>query len=226
MALIQAKGRLESAFAGRYFGSATTTANGSSLRANFTGLRNLIVGEGLTDQRTAIPNGHLAPSTWFLPQVAGGMSSINESNFVVSVTGNAAQGLNAVGDSPITFSTSGSADGVAAAVGDSSITFTTSGNATAPLNAVGAATITFTASAELSGITDVTASSIISFTANATTGALGFMNAVPIDVSLTPEAVAEAVWDRLVALHPTEGSAGQVLTSAQKAAKLAAALSA
>lgn len=39
-------------------------------------------------------------------------------------------------------------------------------------------------------------------------------------------AIAAAVWDRLLATHGTAGSAGEALTQAQKAAKLAAALSA
>lgn len=225
MALIQARGRLECSVNGWVSSGLTTVANGSTGVQNTIGmLRNSDT--GFDDNKNAVPNGHLAPSAWKLPMKPGGMSSTNEAAFTIVATGNAAQGLNRTGNSPITFTTSGEGAAVAAAIGSSTITFTTSGTAVAPFNAVGESLITFFSSGDISGKADITGTTIITFTSNLTTRALGFMTAVPIDTTLTPEGVAEAVWDRLVSLHPTEGSAGQVLTSAQKAAKLAAALSA
>ena len=188
--------------------------------------RNLFIGLGLTDRTGGVPNGHLAPSSWNLPVKPGGMSSYTSSKTVFVETGNAAQGLNMSSSPIITFSSSGDGAAIAAAIGDATVTFTVSATAVAPLNAVGSSVITFFTSGDISGKTDVTGTTLFSFTASLTTRALGFMETAPLDVGLTPEAVAEAVWDRLVALHPTEGSAGQVLSSAQKAAKLAAALTA
>lgn len=225
MALIQARGRLESSFNGYILSGTASTATGTLERQNLLGSRRNMV-TGFTDPTFAIPNGHLASSAWFLPQKPGGMSSSNEAAFTVTTTGNAAQGLNLVGNSPFVFSASGTGAAVAAAIGSSTITFTASATAVAPFNATGNSVITFFSSGDIGGKADITGTTIITFTSTLTTRALGFMTAVPIDTTLTPEGVAEAVWDRLVSLHTIDGSAGQVLSSAQKAAKLAAALSA
>ena len=144
MALIQAKGRLESAFNGWLSSGVTTTANGALTPQMLLGARRNMV-SGFTDQKSAIPDGHLAYSAYFIPQVAGNMSSINEANIVFAATGNAAQGINLTGSTAITFAAAGDGAAVAAAIGSSTITFAASGTAVAPLNATGTATITFAA---------------------------------------------------------------------------------
>jgi len=225
MALVQAKGRLESAFNGRLSSGVTTTANGALTPQMLLGARRNMV-SGFTDQKSAIPDGHLASSAYFIPQVAGGMSSINEANIVFAATGNAAQGINLTGSTAIVFDAAGDGAAVAAAIGASTITFAATGNAVAPLNATGTATITFAATGDIRADASVSGSTAITFSSAAVTGAIGHMIATPIDVSLTPETVAAAVWDRLAAQHTSLGTFGATLSNAEKAAKLAAALSA
>lgn len=225
MALVQATGRLESAFNGWLSSGVATTANGSQTPQMLLGARRNMV-SGFTDQKSAIPDGHLASSAYFIPQVAGNMSSINEANIVFLGAGNAAQGINLTGSTAITFAANGDGAAVAAAIGASTITFAASGTAVAPLNAIGTSTITFAATGTIRADASVSGSTAIIFSSSAVTGAIGHMNAIPIDVSLTPESVAAAVWDRLAAQHTTLGTFGATLTSAEKAAKLAAALSA
>ena len=225
MALIQAKGRLESAFNGWLSSGVTTTANGTALHPVALGARRNMV-SGFTDQKSAIPDGHLAYSAYFIPQVAGNMSSINEANIVFAATGNAAQGINLTGSTAITFAAAGDGAAVAAAIGSSTITFAASGTAVAPLNATGTSTITFAATGDIRADASVSGSTAITFSSSAITGAIGHMIATPIDVSLTPETVAAAVWDRLAAQHTSLGTFGATLSNAEKAAKLAAALSA
>jgi hypothetical protein len=225
MALVQAKGRLESAFNGWLSSGVATTANGTALHPTRLGARRNMV-SGFTDQKSAIPDGHLASSAYFIPQVAGNMSSRNEASIVFATIGNAAQGINLTGSTAITFAANGDGAAVAAAIGSSTITFAASGTAVAPLNATGSATITFAATGDIRADASVSGSTVITFSSSAVTGAIGHMVATPIDVSLTPESVAEAVWDRLAAQHTTLGTFGATLTSAEKAAKLAAALSA
>lgn len=144
MALVQATGRLESAFNGWLSSGVATTANGSQTPQMLLGARRNMV-SGFTDHKSAIPDGHLASSAYFIPQVAGNMSSINEANIVFLGAGNAAQGINLTGSTAITFAANGDSAAVAAAIGSSTITFAASGTAVAPLNAIGTSTITFAA---------------------------------------------------------------------------------
>lgn len=194
MALLQAKGRLESCFPGRFFGSATTVANGSGLPGNFTGLRNMIAGEGIADQRTAIPNGHLAPSAWFLPQVAGGMSSRGEAVITVAADGNAAQGRNMTGTAAITFDATGSAAAIAALAGSASITFTGAASASAVFSLEGSSTITFSASGAGTAIASISGTAAITISGLADPLTTVWMVAEPIASELTADAIAAAVW--------------------------------
>lgn len=197
MALIQARGRLESCFNGLVSSGTATTATGSlGAQAQLGERRNMVLGFG--DRTFAIPNGHLAGSAWFLPQKAGGMSSVNEAVIRFTETGNAAQGYNASSAVAFAFSAAGDGAAVAAAVGSSTFTFTTSGSAVAPLNAVGSAVIAFSASANTGADASIAGTDAFSFSASATTGALGWMTAVPISQEVTAESIASAVWSEAI----------------------------
>jgi hypothetical protein len=214
VALIQAKGRLESAFAGRYFGSATTTANGSGLRANFTGLRNMIAGEGITDQKSAVPNGHLAPSAWFLPQVAGGMSSRGTAVITLTGAGNAAQGRNISGNAPITVIATGSAAAVAALAGAATITVSGSAQASAVFAMTGAASFAFTGSADPTAVANIAGSTTITVTGQADPLTLVWMIAEPIETALTADAIAAAVMASAVESGMTVTEALRLMSAA------------
>jgi hypothetical protein len=63
----------------------------------------------------------------------------------------------------------------------------------------------------------------MTMTATAQTNALAYMTGGPVDTAISPDAIADAVWARLAANGQTYGA---TMTSAEKWAKLAAALSA
>jgi hypothetical protein len=167
--------------------------------------------------RAAVPNGHLAPSAWILPRVAGGMSSRNEATAAISVTGNAAQGINLVGNSVLTITVNGSAAAVAAAVGSASMSINVTGNAVAPLNASGSASMSITASAQTGAIAHVTGSATAAVTASLVTGAIGHMVSQPIDQSLTVDAIAIGVWNASAAANNIAGTMGEKLNDAGSA---------
>src|SRR5574343_737925 len=50
--------------------------------------------EQMDDRSAALPGGHLSPSAWGLPRVAGGMSTVNEINGAATFAGGGALGLN------------------------------------------------------------------------------------------------------------------------------------
>lgn len=156
---------------------------------------NVFASEGFDDKKAAIPNGHLAPSAWLLPQQAGGMSSRNEATASLTTAGNAAQGLNLVANSVLTLIVDdGSAAAVAAAIGSTTLILSTSGSAVAPINAIGSAAMALTASGEQAAIATITGSAVCAIVPSLTTQALGFMIAQPITVELTPDQIATAVW--------------------------------
>jgi hypothetical protein len=214
VALIQAKGRLESAFAGRYFGATASVANGAYERGNFTGLRNMIAGEGITDQKTAVPNGHLASSAWFLPQVAGGMSSRGEAVVTFAGAGNAAQGRNISGNAPITFSATGDAAAIAALAGSASITLTGAATASAVFAMSGSSSFAFSAAADPTAVASISGNASITFAGQADPLTLVWMVAEPIDTALTVDAIAAAVMSSAVESGLTVTEALRLMSAA------------
>lgn len=164
---------------------------------------NQYASEGITDSRAAVPNGHLAPSAWVLPQVAGGMSSRNEARASLAASGNGAQGINLVGNSLLVLTTSGDAAAVASLSGSASLSLSTNGVITAPVSMVGNATISISASGSLGGIASIVGSSIVVLTTSLTTKANGFMLAVPISQDLTTDAIASAVLSAMNSTPPS-----------------------
>lgn len=163
---------------------------------------NLFASEGISDTRAAVPNGHLAPSAWILPQVAGGMSSRNEAAASISASGTGAQGINLVGNSVLTIVVAGSAAAVAAASGTSSCVITVSGNAVAPLSVVGSASASISAAATHSTIANISGSSVCAVSASLITGAIAYLTAQPITSDLTADSIASSVLGAMNAAPP------------------------
>lgn len=72
-----------SSLCARQFGSSFA---GSRYLFSRTELRNFVNGEGVSNRKAGIPNGHLDPSSWLLPQEPGGMSSYRELQFAFSTS--------------------------------------------------------------------------------------------------------------------------------------------
>lgn len=82
-----------------------TASNGSCPQAlvgnyHLTGMqRNLTAGEGITSDQVGIPMGHLAPSSWVMPQKSGAMTSFTSTKGVGTGTGTLAAGRGIAGAS-------------------------------------------------------------------------------------------------------------------------------
>ena len=167
-------------------------------RNNFRPLRNIYE---TTDRLSGIPDGHLSPSSWFLPQVAGGMSSRN----AIIGTGDASITMASGVNGSATLSGSGLLSGIgqliismAAALSGSGTISNASAVAFLQLAATlagegdlaGAANALASAAAALSGSGDVTS------TIRAT-GALAADITVSGDV-LTSTTVGPAVWRTII----------------------------
>lgn len=212
----------------KFFGA--STINGSFpadliLGANRVGAkRNLTAGEGVTNQKAGYPDGYRNYSSWSFPQKTGALSTVNESDILVSALGSVAQGINLSADSSIIFTAFASGNAIASAVGNSEIIVTGSATAVAPLNAVGNSSIIFTANGELSAPSLITGTTSIIFTTDAEIRADGFMIAAPISTDLTVDQIVAGVWGALASAYNITGSMGEKLNDAGAAGNPWAAL--
>jgi hypothetical protein len=186
-----------------------------------TELRNIYVGEGLTDSKGAIPSGHLAPSAWVLAPEPGGMSAYVGTVVQLS-TGllPLAAGRNIDGTSALTLSVADAAlQLIVSATGTASITFAASGTAAGVLSASGASTVTLSLSvATLGAVADLVAAAGLSLTGAGTIRAVGHLETDTTPAAVTPTTVAQAVWAALSAENDVAGTMGRLLNSAGGAA--------
>lgn len=128
--------------------SASTFIGGATVspeRSNWSGEnRNRYIGN--FDKKSGLPSGHLAPSSWSLPQQAGGLSS--SAPIALSGAALGAAGINIVGATSFAITADALGQLIASAIGAADITITTSGSIVATLGAPGSASISITATGE------------------------------------------------------------------------------
>lgn len=187
-----------------------------------TELRNAMRAESLDASKAAIPNGHLNPSAWVLPEVAGGLSAYTSAGVAFSLgAANLAAGRNVDGSTSVTFSVpSASLELVVSASGSATVTFTPSATLAGALSASGSSAVTFTVTpATLGAIINALASSSVTFSGSATATALGNLaGAITPFTELSPQSLASAVWAALSADNNATGTMGRLLNSAGGAA--------
>jgi hypothetical protein len=156
---------------------------------------------GAFQQLNGIPSGHLAPSSWVLPQKPGAMSAFTGVEFAWTVPSlTVAAGINIEGTSPISWTVPASQlQLIADLAGTSTISWTVP-NATlgGAAGMTGTSTITFTVpNAILGGSAGMTGTANITFASTANLTALAFMSAPAPDAGLTNESIANAVDEKL-----------------------------
>ena len=120
--------------------------------------RNIFTAEGYS-AKAGIPAGHLHPSSWVLPQKAGGLSSHSESIGVASWSGSIAAGRNIAATFAGAASFAATGQLVVSGVGSFAGVAAFAGNVTAALGAAG----TFAGAASWSGSTTAIAHAVGSF---------------------------------------------------------------
>jgi len=174
---------------------------------------NQFASEGIDSKQAAVPSGHLAPSAWLLPQVAGGMASRNEAVMTLATSGNGSQGLGTEGLAEMSIAVSGSGTAIANGSGIASMVMTVSAlPMSAFLNGSGQAFMALSTSGTLSGLGSMEGTSSMALTASMITGAIGVMVMAPISQELTPAAIASAVWGA----SSGTGSYGQTVDNIKK----------
>lgn len=206
----------------RVRGLSSRLATPSTTWTNSGGMRSFDVGEGTagTSVKSARPTGYTPPATWHLPQVAGGMASRGRLVGSGEVTfANLAGGLNAEA------ALSGSGDITAAAlalvvsaVASLSGSATLTADITGKLEAAASLTGSSSLAANLGALADLVASLSGNTTVVASLSGVGSMASdINASSTLTVGAIADAVWDEVLASHLVAGSTGAALNGAGSA---------
>jgi hypothetical protein len=181
------------------------------------GLRNRNVG-GLNPTFSGYANGHLSPSSFILPQKSGSISSYTESSgeIVGSVTLTPARNLE--GSASLTISvTNAQLDQIVSLAATGSLSIQKLDAILAGAAALaGSGTLQITvADAQAGAIFSVTATTTGSIASDSTLTALAFMIAeAGGPTPLSPEGLANAVWDTVLAEHVDTGTTGKALSDA------------
>jgi len=155
------------------------------------------------------------------------MSSYTDARIVFSESLSMSMGMALVGTDAIEFSESGTLQAIVNLIGSDTITFTDSASILAVVSLTGSDTFTFSESAQTFAVAFLSGSDTFTFTEGLITHANAFLVSAPDAAPvLTPDAIADAVWAALAASHGAPGTMGERLTSAEKWAKISAALSA
>lgn len=182
--------------------------------------RNIYASEGITDDASGNPAGHLYPSAWIWPQKSGSITSFKSILGTSTFAGSLVLGLNA--DSTISSTSSLAATGFATANLVSSI----SGSGSV---VTAAAAITLNASASIGGDATVTAAlsgpATIASTINNNVGTIygvpfanGVLSAsITPFTNLSPQNLAQAVWQASTTTYQTtSGTMGKELITKLK----------
>jgi hypothetical protein len=148
-----------------------------------------MVGTGLFDNKTAIPNGYGGRAI-VLPMKAGGISG--SSTITLTPIGSGALGMNGVGSATVVLTTSGIGSLISSGTGTATLSLTASGVGSASIYGIGVANISLSASNALSpsAIGHCEGYSSLSIQSNGTITAKGHMIGSTIDTtSLTPATI-------------------------------------
>lgn len=181
-------------------------------------LRNIYLDDGNNiDNKSGVPNGY-RDGAILMPLKAGGMSSFNHSALnLVSVNADAKMGRALAGSAALSIvNTNAQADQIVPMIADAALAITVgSALMSAGVQAVADSAMSIVGDASLGGIIPITADSACVMSDDVTMTALAFMIAeAGGPTPLSPQGLADAVWDEVLADHVTVGSAGAALADA------------
>lgn len=167
--------------------------------------------------RSSVPQGARHPVAYKFARKAGGLASRNECRIEVTNAASGALGRNIAGDTSITFTLpDAQLQLVVSASGTATITLTTAGNLAGALYAEGSTTVTFTVGSSLLGaVAGLTGNATVTVSSTALATAIGHLagDIVPY-TELSPQALAQAVWNAVAADSNEVGTMGEKLNDA------------
>lgn len=195
---------------GRKIGASVSLMNGEDYSPT-SARRNRVTKFG---KISGTPPTYLAPISWVLPNSGGLMGASNLLNITGNISGAAGRNLEAPMSSSITV-TNAQLDQIVSFIASALLTMTASGELQAAVEMQASAVLALTTDANIQAIIDTLASGSMTITPNAILTALAHMNAeAGGPTPLSPEGLAAAVWDTVLADHQITGSTGKALSDA------------
>jgi hypothetical protein len=183
-------------------------------------LKNTYAGQGGIDNLSGIPNGYNT-GAMLLPLKAGGMSSFNPAILnLVSSDADAKMGKALEGSAVLAITnTNAQADQIIPMIASDILAITLyNAEMSAGVQAVASSTMLISVDASLGGIIPTEASSACLITPDVDMTANAFMEAAAGGpTELSPQGLANAVWDTVLADHLDAGTAGSALSDAGSA---------
>lgn len=162
----------------------------------------------------SIPSGGGAPYAWSLPQKIGAMSSFTSAYASLSPSVILAGGLNLTASSSGSISvTTAQLDQVVILIANSIMSLSsTAATMNAAVNMTASSNMDISGAANVGAIIDMLASSSALLSGNLTFSALAHMTAESGGPTpLSPEGLAEAVWNSILSEYVTPGTAGKIV---------------
>jgi hypothetical protein len=204
----------------RSIGNMSATSVAGSEAYGISKLRllvNLYADEGQdVDDLSGVPRGYNMGAL-LLPLKPGGMSVFEEATTLTATNADAKMGRNLEASSSMSLvKLDAQADQIVSLAGSGTLSLTVANaGLSSAVSAVASGSLTISANASLGGIIPVDASSAMSLSDNVTMTALAFMIAeAGGPTELSPEGLANAVWDTVLADHVDAGTTGAALSDA------------
>lgn len=196
---------------GSYLGP-TSWQSGNFIKG---GLRNRNVG-AFSNRFSGYPNGAIHPESFILPQKTGSLASYTRSASALDdTTANLIPAMPMIASSSMSLAvTNAQLDQIFQIIASGTLALTGSASIASAVSALASGSIVLSGSAQLGGIIPIYANSSMALTANVVLTALAFMEAeAGGPTPLSPEGLANAVLDALLADHNTTGTVGEALNN-------------
>lgn len=160
----------------------------------------------------ATPAGYYLGSAWIPPKKNGAMSSRNQTWLTLAASATGAEGLGGSGSSSFLIEATALGQLIASAIGSTTFEITSNGSIVATIGSPGTAAVTITASMTTGAIGWVVSDASFSIDAAIISYGLGHMIATTdVSVEVTPENIAQAVWNSVSADFDTTGTMAELL---------------
>lgn len=191
------------------FGGVYRNQNGNIIKG---GLKNRFLG-GFDAKFGAYNNGALSPSAFVLPLKSGSISSYNQNRMALSTAASGVPAMPMIASSNFTLTvTNAQLDQVLQLIASGVMALTGSANLAAAVAAQASSSMSLAASALLGGSIPIEATGSASLSPSVTLIAKAFIEAsAGGPTPLSPEGLANAVLDALLADHTISGSVGEAL---------------
>lgn len=148
--------------------------------------------------RAAIPSGYRHPISWKMGTKAGTVASRNDIGVTITASGSGAMGKNTSGTAGIIFGLTGTGGLISSATGSAAVALAASGLLFASKAVAGSATVSLTAEGLTIALGHTGGTAGVSLDCDWTPYAVGWLGGTTAESGLTPNGIANAVWQKVI----------------------------